>query len=410
MNDRSFTGFLTSLGPGILFAAQAVGISHLVQSTRAGGEFGLSLIPLIIATCIVKYPSFRFGIDYVNATGKPLLDSYFRQGKFALTLFWLGLLVDMFIATAAVTLVTAGLLASVLQINTNIQVLSIGLLISFSLLIMIGKYRLFELITKTMVLLFFVLTLFSTLLVIIKIPGLDQDFLPPVSLNDKTILFLIAVAGWMPTSVTASIYLSEWSAEKRRLPDNMKGSTSALDFDIGYWGTAFLAVCFVLLGAVLIYPVGMTAQPSATGFAQILFNMFSAALGNWAFPVIAVTATAVMISTCLSLADACPRAANSFCKTLLQQNLFVPLAVIQVTGASIVLLYFMTSFTALIDLATSLAFLSAPFVAYLNHRAVFSADIEASEQPRSILKKWSCLGIIALTVFAIIYVYIRFLK
>ena len=32
------------LGPGILFASTAIGVSHLVQSTRAGAQFGFTLI------------------------------------------------------------------------------------------------------------------------------------------------------------------------------------------------------------------------------------------------------------------------------------------------------------------------------------------------------------------------------
>ena len=35
---------LKSLGPGLLFAAAAVGVSHLVQSTRAGADFGFGLL------------------------------------------------------------------------------------------------------------------------------------------------------------------------------------------------------------------------------------------------------------------------------------------------------------------------------------------------------------------------------
>ena len=31
---------LKKLGPGLLFAGTAVGVSHLVQSTKAGAEFG----------------------------------------------------------------------------------------------------------------------------------------------------------------------------------------------------------------------------------------------------------------------------------------------------------------------------------------------------------------------------------
>ena len=33
-----------TLGPGILFASTAIGVSHLVQSTRAGADYGFSLL------------------------------------------------------------------------------------------------------------------------------------------------------------------------------------------------------------------------------------------------------------------------------------------------------------------------------------------------------------------------------
>ena len=31
---------ISKLGPGLLFAGAAIGVSHLVQSTRAGADFG----------------------------------------------------------------------------------------------------------------------------------------------------------------------------------------------------------------------------------------------------------------------------------------------------------------------------------------------------------------------------------
>ena len=36
-----------TLGPGILFASTAIGVSHLVQSTRAGANYGLALFIII---------------------------------------------------------------------------------------------------------------------------------------------------------------------------------------------------------------------------------------------------------------------------------------------------------------------------------------------------------------------------
>jgi len=54
----SKTNLLKALGPGILVACAAVGGSHLVWSTRAGAEFGWSLIFLSILANFLKFPLF----------------------------------------------------------------------------------------------------------------------------------------------------------------------------------------------------------------------------------------------------------------------------------------------------------------------------------------------------------------
>ena len=50
---------LAQFGPGLLYAGAAVGVSHLVQSTRAGAEFGLQLLAVIILVNVIKYPHLR---------------------------------------------------------------------------------------------------------------------------------------------------------------------------------------------------------------------------------------------------------------------------------------------------------------------------------------------------------------
>ena len=51
--DESGAGRLAALGPGILYAAAAIGVSHVVQSTRAGAIYGLAMIALIAVIGIV---------------------------------------------------------------------------------------------------------------------------------------------------------------------------------------------------------------------------------------------------------------------------------------------------------------------------------------------------------------------
>jgi Mn2+/Fe2+ NRAMP family transporter len=108
---------LKTLGPGILFASTAIGVSHLVQSTRAGADFGFTLVPFIIAANLFKYPFFEFGTRYANATGESLIDGYAKIGKWMLWLYFLITLGSMFFVSAAVGAVTSGFLQNLFGIG-----------------------------------------------------------------------------------------------------------------------------------------------------------------------------------------------------------------------------------------------------------------------------------------------------
>ena len=63
--------FLKALGPGLLWAGAAVGVSHLVQSTRAGATYGFALLGIVLLANVFKYPavgivfSLGFAIYYL---------------------------------------------------------------------------------------------------------------------------------------------------------------------------------------------------------------------------------------------------------------------------------------------------------------------------------------------------------
>ena len=72
---------ISKLGPGLLFAGAAIGVSHLVQSTRAGADFGWGLLWVLVLVNFFKYPFFEFGARYALANGESLLDGYMKLGK-----------------------------------------------------------------------------------------------------------------------------------------------------------------------------------------------------------------------------------------------------------------------------------------------------------------------------------------
>ena len=79
--NKDLKHLLKAFGPGILFASTCIGVSHLVQSTRAGADFGYALVLFMIAALLFKYPFFEFGSRYAAATKKSLLEGYLEEGK-----------------------------------------------------------------------------------------------------------------------------------------------------------------------------------------------------------------------------------------------------------------------------------------------------------------------------------------
>ena len=103
---------IKSLGPGLLFAGAAIGVSHLVQSTRAGADYGFGLLWALILVHLFKYPFFQYGPRYATATGESLLEGYRKLGKGVLAAYFILNLGTMFTIQAAVTIVTSGLAIS----------------------------------------------------------------------------------------------------------------------------------------------------------------------------------------------------------------------------------------------------------------------------------------------------------
>ena len=67
------------LGPGLLFAGAAIGVSHLVQSTRAGADYGWGLLWALLLVNLFKYPFFQYGPRYALATNENLLQLYHQK-------------------------------------------------------------------------------------------------------------------------------------------------------------------------------------------------------------------------------------------------------------------------------------------------------------------------------------------
>lgn len=412
MNAARWAG----LGPGLLFAATAVGVSHLVQATRAGAEAGLALIGWILVALIVKYPAFRFGAHRPAVTGTSLLQGYRELGRWALVLYAVVTVGTMFTVQAAVTLVTAGLVLAAFDIRASPGLVATFLLVAAVLVLVAGKYRGLRRVTGVLV-----VTLCAATLVVAAavLPRVDFSTLglglpPPVPLA-----FLVALIGWMPSGPDVSVWQSLWILETRRVTGAPLDRDRVLrDFDVGYVGTGILALAFVVLGAGLLY--GRPPLPgSAGGFSRGLVDIYADVMGTAFRPVIAVCALAAMASTTLAVLDGFPRALSRLWlrfytdegeleeTTGRAERAYWAALTVLVLGSALILNLFFGSLRALVDLATTLSFLIAPVLCFLNHRVVFSPKLPPESHPSETLRRASLLSIALQVAFALLFVALK---
>ena len=391
-----------SLGPGLLFAGAAVGVSHLVQSTRAGADFGFGLLWALLIAALFKYPFFQFGPRYAAATGETLLDGYKKLGKGILVVSYSISFVTMFIIQAAVTIVTAGLAVNLFGLfdmttwSILITILSISLLL-------IGKYKLLDSLMKYVILVLTICTLIAVSAALMK-NNQAFTFTQVFPKGTIEITFLIAFLGWMPAPLDVSVWQSIWSLEKDKATLKTTTTKQAIfDFNVGYVGTIFLAVCFVILGALVMYNSGESFSNKGDVFASQLIALYTQNLGKFTYIFISIAAFTTMFSTTITTLDASPRTMSKANDLLFSEKIKLGYwfwIILLGIGTYIILRYFRDNMGLMVKIATILSFLTAPFYAILNFILISGKHTPKKHQPSLYLKILSVCGIIFLIVFS----------
>ena len=391
-----------SLGPGLLFAGAAVGVSHLVQSTRAGADFGFGLLWVLLLATIFKYPFFQFGPRYAAATGETLLDGYKKLGKGVLAISFAISFLTMFIIQAAVTIVTAGLAINIFG-TFDLFTWSVLITISSMIILLVGKYKLLDGLMKYVILLLTICTLFAVTAALLK-NNQAFSFEQVIPKGTIEITFLIAFLGWMPTSLDISIWQSIWSVEKEKISHQKITPKQAIfDFNVGYIGTIFLAACFLILGALVMHNSEQSFSNKGGIFAGQLIELYTKNLGNFAYVFIAIAALTTMFSTTITALDASPRAMSKakelLFPTKIKLNYWFWIVVLSL-GTFIILKYFSDNMGLMVKIGTILSFLTAPFYAILNYILITGKHTPKEHRPSIYLKILSICGIIFLVGFS----------
>lgn len=396
------------LGPGVLFAATAIGVSHLVQSTTAGALYGFSMVGFITAANVFKFPFFEFGARYAAATGKTLIHGYAELHKFWLYAYMVVTLVSTFFVTATVGLVTIGFLENLFHLNeltgfpyTTHIVLFGGCL----LLLIVGGFNVLENLIKILGIVLVVSTLVAFVAAILKGPQTESSLFPALGVSGW--VFLIPLMGWMPTAVDLSVWSSMWTIEKAKQSGYQPTVKEAVrEFSFGYWISAFLAILFVAMGAMLVYGSENEVPTSGVAFSAFVIDLYTTSIGKWSFYFISAAAFSIMFSTFITVLDGYSRAIRTSvdiafkCKTSKKLS-FGIITLIAVGSLGLLFLFeALGNFRLLVDTATSISFLIAPLIAVLNFRLVMADKVGRENAPNTVMKITSYLGLIFLFAFS----------
>ena len=413
MRIITLRNIIKTVGPGILFAGAAIGGSHLIQSTRAGANYGLDLLGLVLLINILKYPFFEYGHRYTAATGESILNGYMKLGKAAVITFFVLNVFTAIINAAALTLITAGLTANLFKLNYSMTSLGSIVLIFVLIILFIGHYSLLDKIVKILI---FILAVTTIATVLISL-GVDSTAANNVNYNQMELLnaagiaFLLALMGWMPAPIEASVWPSLWALERSKQTSHRPSMKEALiDFHIGYLGTTIMALFFVCLGAFVMYGSGERFSNIGLIFSSQLVSLYTKTIGNWSEIIISTIVFVTMMSTMLTVFDAYPRTLAGSVEVLKESFSSLNNKIFWISGlamaiCSVLIIQFFTSgLKTLLDFATILSFLAAPVFAIINYKVVTAEFMPDQYKPNKWLIILSWLGIVFLVSFSIIFI------
>ena len=398
---------IKALGPGILMASAAVGGSHIGSSAQAGAMYGWSLLLLVILANLFKYPFFRFGAEYTLETGKNLVEGYAEKGKVYLGIFFILNVFSALVNTAAVGILCAAIVASAFPnaLGLSITQWSLILIVIIWAMLLFGGYKFLDGLAKWIMSALTLATVLAVIVAIIEHPEYGADFVEKTPWQMTALPFIVSLMGWMPAPIEISAINSLWTAEKGKTVD-ISIKDGLFDFNVGFIGTAILAVFFVAMGALIQYPTGQEVQAAGAAYIQQFVGMYASVLGDWSRFLITFIAFLCIFGTVITVIDGYSRVNAESLRLLLkkkeisQKELNVWMTATSIIGG-IIIYFFQGSVAPMLRFAMIASFLTTPFFALLNYLLVTGENKNLAKW----LKALSILGLIFLFGFAFFFIY-----
>lgn len=393
------------LGPGLLYAGAAIGVSHLVQSTRAGALYGFDLAFMVFLVHLIKYPFFEISARFTVSERKSLLEGFGDLHWSLLAFFVLQTFLTMFIVQSAVTVVTAGIFLSVTGLNISLASTCVLLFLLLGLVLYQKKVAHLETVMKPIM---FFLVLSTAGAFLFSFSGTFasiKEELPPFDwTNKKDLLFLVAFIGWMPSPLDGSVWHSIWASDEKTEGERRTLSFSLFDLRFSYALIMVLAFMFLSLGAFVMHESGKSFSSGAVAFSTELIGLYRASLGDIASFVVSCACLMTMVSTTLGCWDIFARVMGEGTFLLVKKksrfNYFFYLVLIAL-GTLVIVSSFLGSMKSLVDFATVMAFVVSPLIAFLSLAILYNKKLAEKKIFPPWLKIFSLISAFLLLFFSL---------
>ncbi|WP_318422627.1 NRAMP family divalent metal transporter [Photobacterium leiognathi] len=390
-------------------ASAAVGGSHLVASTKAGAIYGWQLAVLIILVNLFKYPFFRAGIQYTMGTGRTLVEGYAKLGRPYLCLFLCLTTISAIINTAALLMFSASLLGYFIPFSLSMSSLSIIVLTTCLVILFTGHYKALDMLAKIIMAILTITTLIAVIIAFQHPVTAIPHFVSPSPWSISALGFIVITMGWMPAPIEISCLTSAW-LKKQTQQQTVTPRSALFDFNIGYIGTAVLALIFMSLGALLLHGSGVVLQTSGVGFSHQLISLYASTIGEWSRYLIAVIAFFCIFGSTITVIDGYSRVISDAQRLLQSKPAVSPrstsLTMLIVSLSSLgIVLFWASALLPMLNFAMILAFITTPFFALLNYILVSKTALPKPLAMGKKLNWFSIIGLIYLFGFFLLFIW-----
>ena len=217
----------------------------------------------------------------------------------------------------------------------------------------------------------------------------------------------------MPTSIGQSNDVAMWTLKSQEgVEPSQRHSirTARAGFLAAYLLTGFLAICFCVMGAGVMHSSGIQPESGAPELAAQIIGLYAETLGPGLAVFVGIAALCVMATTVAASFDGTARGFGAIYQEIkgdvggmAGRTSYAFFLIMSVVLSLAFLAIFLDSFTAFIDLVTSIFFLLTPTTALLNHLVVTRCEMADDDRPSARIRFLSVSGNLVMTAMRVMF-------